>query len=55
MPLDMNDTLVFLKVVESGSFTAAADDLRLPKTTVSRRVRELEQRLGVQLLHRTTR
>jgi DNA-binding transcriptional LysR family regulator len=51
----MNDTLVFVKVIEAGSFTAAARDLRLPKTTVSRKVRELEERLGVQLLHRTTR
>jgi DNA-binding transcriptional LysR family regulator len=55
MQIDMNDTLVFIKVVEGGSFTAAGRDLRLPKTTVSRKVRELEQRLGVQLLHRTTR
>jgi DNA-binding transcriptional LysR family regulator len=53
--MDMNDTLMFVKVVEEGSFTAAARDLRLPKTTVSRKIRELEQRLGVQLLHRTTR
>ncbi len=52
---DMNDTLVFLKVVEAGSFTAAAAALDLPKTTVSRKLRELEQRLGAQLLHRTTR
>jgi DNA-binding transcriptional LysR family regulator len=53
--MDMNDTLVFIKVVEDGSFTAAARNLRLPKTTVSRKIRELEERLGVQLLHRTTR
>jgi DNA-binding transcriptional LysR family regulator len=52
---DLNDTLAFIKVIETGSFTAAARDLRLPKTTVSRRVRELEERLGAQLLHRTTR
>jgi len=55
MAADLNDTLAFIKVIESGSFTAAARDLRLPKTTVSRRIRELEQRLGAQLLHRTTR
>jgi DNA-binding transcriptional LysR family regulator len=55
MIIDMNDTLVFIKVVEGGSFTAAGRDLRLPKTTISRKVRELEERLGVQLLHRTTR
>ena len=55
MARDLNDTLVFVKVVESGSFIAAARSLRLPKTTVSRRVQDLETRLGAQLLHRTTR
>lgn len=55
MTLDLNDTLAFVKVIEGGSFTAAARELRLPKTTLSRRIRELEERLGAQLLHRTTR
>ena len=55
MARDLNDTLVFVKVVEQGSFIAAARTLRLPKTTVSRKVQELEARLGAQLLHRTTR
>ncbi len=55
MKADLNDTLAFVRVAESGSFTVAARDLQLPKTTLSRRVRELEQRLGAQLLHRTTR
>jgi len=55
MTRDLNDTLIFAKVVEHGSFIAAARSLRLPKTTVSRRVQELETRLGAQLLHRTTR
>jgi DNA-binding transcriptional LysR family regulator len=55
MTRDLNDTLAFIRVVEDGSFTAAARELRLPKTTISRRIRELEQRLGAQLLHRTTR
>ncbi len=55
MTPDLNDTLAFVSVAESGSFTAAAKELRLPKTTLSRRIRSLEARLGAQLLHRTTR
>jgi DNA-binding transcriptional LysR family regulator len=55
MSRDLNDTLVFVKVVEYGSFIGAARALRLPKTTVSRKVQDLETRLGAQLLHRTTR
>src|SRR3546814_13223290 len=55
MTRDLNDTLIFVKVVELGSFIAAANALRLPKTTVSRKVQELELRLGAQLLHRPTR
>ncbi|MEN0108233.1 MAG: LysR family transcriptional regulator [Pseudomonas sp.] len=46
---------VFARVVESGSFTKAADSLDLPKTTVSKLIRELETHLGVRLLQRTTR
>ncbi len=55
MARDLNDTLIFVKVVEHGSFISAARALRLPKTSVSRKVQELEERLGAQLLHRTTR
>ncbi|NZA26200.1 LysR family transcriptional regulator [Luteimonas sp. SJ-92] len=55
MARDLNDTIIFVKVVELGSFISAARALRLPKTTVSRKVQELETRLGAQLLHRTTR
>jgi DNA-binding transcriptional LysR family regulator len=55
MARDLNDTLIFVKVVEHGSFISAARVLRLPKTSVSRKVQELEERLGAQLLHRTTR
>lgn len=45
----------FSSVVEAGSFVGAADALGLSKTAVSRYVGELEQRLEVRLLHRTTR
>lgn len=55
MSRDLNDTLIFVKVVEQGGFTAAASSLGLPKTSVSRKVQELEERLGARLLKRTTR
>jgi DNA-binding transcriptional LysR family regulator len=45
----------FARVVETGSFTRAADSLDMPKATVSKLVRELEAHLGVRLLQRTTR
>ena len=46
---------LFTRIVELGSFTKAADDLRLPRATVTLAVQQLEKRLGVRLLHRTTR
>lgn len=46
---------VFTRVVESGSFTRAAETLDLPKGSVTRLVQQLEERLKVRLLHRTTR
>jgi DNA-binding transcriptional LysR family regulator len=49
------DLQAFVTVVETGSFTAAADRLNLAKSAISRRVSALEERLGVQLLRRTTR
>ncbi len=52
---DLNEILVFARVAESGSFTAAARQLDMPKSTVSRKVTDLEARLGVRLLQRTTR
>lgn len=52
---DLNAVLVFAKVVDSGSFTAAAAHLGLPKATVSRKVSDLERDLGARLLQRTTR
>jgi DNA-binding transcriptional LysR family regulator len=50
-----DDLLIFVRVVERGSFIGAARQLGLPPTTVSRKVQELEARLGSQLLRRTTR
>ena len=46
---------VFAAVVDAGSFTAGAEVLGMSKAAVSRHVAELEERLGVRLLHRTTR
>ncbi len=53
--MDLNEVLVFARVVRAGSFTAAARELRMPKSTVSRKVTELEERLSARLLQRTTR
>ena len=53
--LDPNDLVVFAQVAEEGSFSRAADKLSLPKSTVSRRLAALEERLGERLLLRTTR
>ncbi len=55
LSMDLNEIFVFAKVVEAASFTGAAKLLALPKSTVSRKVAQLEERLGAQLLHRTTR
>jgi LysR family transcriptional regulator for bpeEF and oprC len=52
---DLNELAVFGAVAERRSFSGAARSLRLPKATVSRKVRSLETRLGVRLLQRTTR
>ncbi|HZY18818.1 MAG TPA: LysR family transcriptional regulator [Ramlibacter sp.] len=52
---DLNDMLYFAEVVDHGGFAAAGRALGVPKSKVSRRVAELEARLGVRLLHRTTR
>jgi len=46
---------IFTRVVESASFTRAADTLGLPRSSVSAAVQTLETRLGTRLLHRTTR
>ncbi len=46
---------LFTRIVERGSFTQAAEDLQLPRATVTLAVQQLEKRLGTRLLHRTTR
>lgn len=46
---------IFVKVIQTGSFTKAAQALKKPVTTVSDKVAQLEKRLGVTLIHRTTR
>ncbi|EHH1261267.1 LysR family transcriptional regulator [Vibrio parahaemolyticus] len=53
--MKIDDLKLFTKVVQLGSFTAAANALDLPRANVSRRIGELERYLGTQLFHRTTR
>jgi DNA-binding transcriptional LysR family regulator len=53
--LDLKDVFYFVQVVDRGGFTSAGQSLRLPKSTLSHRVRELEEALGVRLLNRTSR
>jgi DNA-binding transcriptional LysR family regulator len=53
--LDLNAALVLVRVAQAGSFRGAAKQLGMPKTSVSRKVAELEAYLGAQLLQRTTR
>jgi DNA-binding transcriptional LysR family regulator len=55
MNTDLNSLLIFAQVVESKSFVKAARQLRMPTSTVSRRVAELENQLGVRLIERSTR
>lgn len=53
--MDLNRVSAFVRVVQDGSFTAAARALGLPKSSVSRSVAQLEHDLGIRLLQRTTR
>jgi len=53
--MDLNQLLVFAKVAENQSFTKAAQELGMEKSTVSTKVSQLEKRLGTRLLNRTTR
>jgi DNA-binding transcriptional LysR family regulator len=53
--LDLNDFFYFVQIVDRGGFTAAGRTLRVPKSTLSHRMQQLEQELGVRLLNRTSR
>lgn len=53
--LEANDLLIFARVAEAGSFSRAAERVGLPKSSVSRRIALLEERLGERLMLRTTR
>ena len=52
---DLNELYFFAKVVDHGGFSAAAQQLGIPKSRLSRHIAQLEHRLGVRLLNRTTR
>ena len=52
---DLNDFVWFVKVVDHGGFAAAGRALDQPKSKLSRRIAQLEERLGVRLIQRTTR
>lgn len=52
---DLNDLQLFARVVEYGGFAAAGRALGIPKSKLSRRVALLEERLGVRLIHRSSR
>src|SRR5215469_1068819 len=53
--MNLDDIAVFVRVVEAGSFSAAARRLEMPKATVSAKIARLEKRLGLSLIQRTTR
>lgn len=54
-PIETAELLAFTKIVDAKSLSRAALELGIPRATISRRLSRLEQRLGVQLLRRTTR
>jgi len=52
---DITNLVLFARIIEAGSISAASRELRMPKSTLSRRLTELEEAQGVRLLHRGTR
>lgn len=52
---DLNSLLIFAQVIEANSFSEAARRLKMPTSTVSRRIADLEEQLGVRLIERSTR
>jgi DNA-binding transcriptional LysR family regulator len=53
--MDIDSARIFTKIIELGSFTSAAAYLKIPKPTVSRKIKSLEETLGVRLIERSTR
>ncbi len=53
--MDFHNLYLFVKVVDRGSYIAAAKELNMPSSTLSRRIQQLEEQLGYQLLYRSSR
>lgn len=53
--MNFDDLFLFVRVIERGSFAQAALELAMPSSTLSRRIQQLEQRLGYQLMYRSAR
>src|SRR5690606_17075019 len=53
--IDLNAMMLFAKVVEAQSYSQAARDAGIPKSTISRKISQMEEALGVRLLQRNTR
>lgn len=52
---DLNDLYYFVQVVDHGGFAPAGRAIGMPKSRLSRRIAQLEERLGVRLIQRSTR
>jgi DNA-binding transcriptional LysR family regulator len=50
-----DDMILLAEIAETGSFTAAGARVGMPKSTISQRIAQLEERLGLRLLNRSTR